>query len=102
MIYVFWSAQNIKEAKAVILELLGNKLIACASVIPKVLSFYKWEGELNEDEEVKVILKTKEAFFEGITETIKEMGSYDVPEVSMVDTQKANPDYLLWLDENLK
>lgn len=102
MIYIFWAAANIEEAKPIIKKLLNEKLIVCASVIPKVLSFYYWEGEFCEDVEVKVILKSKKSFFDDILERISEESSYDVPEVSMLEVKDANPEYLKWLDETLK
>lgn len=101
MIYIFWSAEDSKEAKRIVSALLEKRLIACASILPQVESIYRWEGKVENSIEAKVILKTKEEFFEPILHFIEKEGSYDVPEVSLVKVEKGNPSYLDWLEKEL-
>ena len=98
MIYIFWTCANSDEAKKIARGLLEKKLIACASIIPGVESIYRWEGNIEESQEVKVILKTKKERFADIRDYILKHGSYQVPEISAVKVEIANPKYLEWLN----
>lgn len=98
MQYIFWSCPSAEEAKRLIIGLLENKMIACASIVP-VTSLYKWEGEVKETKEVKVILKTREGNFSSIAEYIALEGSYKVPEIASVKVSEASEAYVSWLLE---
>lgn len=102
MIYIFWTTSTLEEAQKIIHSLLKKKWIMCANIIPKVYSIYEWEGKVQQDEEVKVILKSDQAFYEKVCSEIENMGSYDVPEISCIEIDKAYPPYLEWLEEGLK
>ena len=99
MIYIFWTAPNEREAKQIAHALLEQKLIACASLIPNVLSIYHWEGKVEESVEIKVIFKTQADHFALICTYIKSHGSYETPEITQVKVDKAAPDYLEWLKQ---
>jgi periplasmic divalent cation tolerance protein len=97
MIYIFWSCRDKVEAKKIIHQLLDQWLIACASIFPGVESIYRWEGEIEESFEVKVILKTDSKHFEAIQNAIKTQCSYEVPEIVQVDITRGNAQYLSWI-----
>jgi len=97
MIYIFWSCRDKNEAKKIIHILLEKRLIACASIFPEVESFYRWEGKIEESNEVKVILKTDAKHFDAIQTVILTEGSYQVPEIAEIDVVRGNPPYLDWL-----
>ena len=101
MIYIFWSCKDEVEAKNIIHTLLNQKLIACASIFP-VESIYRWEGKIDEDKEIKVILKTDSKHFKEINTYIQDNCSYDVPEIVQVDVANGNPEYLKWVNESVK
>ncbi len=97
MIYIFWTCRDLTEAKTIIRGLLEERLIACASIFPKVESIYRWQGKIEEGQEVKVILKTAEHRFEAIERYVKERCSYEVPELLQVDIAKGFSSYLSWI-----
>lgn len=99
MIYIFWTCENLAEAKKIAKGLVEKRLIACASIFPSVESIYFWEGKIEESKEAKAILKTKNEFFDDVRNYILKHGSYETPEISAVKIEMANPDYLKWLDE---
>lgn len=101
MIYIFWTTSSIEEAKEIISFLIKKKWIMCANIIPKVHSIYEWEGKIVEEDEVKVILKSDQTFYEKICQEIQRMGSYDVPEISCVKIDLPYPPYLDWLEKGL-
>lgn len=98
--YIFWTTSSEKEAKSISKELLEQKLIACANIIPKIQSLYIWEGKLQEESEVKVILKTNPDHFSKIEELILEKCSYEVPEITMMLSNKAHFPYSEWIEKN--
>ena len=101
MIYVFWTCANPEEAKKIARGLLERRWFACASILPAVESVYRWEGNVEESKEAKVILKTKRELFADIRDYILKHGSYQVPEISAVKVEIANPSYLKWLEEEV-
>jgi periplasmic divalent cation tolerance protein len=100
--YVFWTCKELAEAKQIVYGLLEDRLIACASILPEILSMFHWEGEIEEAKEVKVILKTKKIKFEIIRTYIADRCSYQVPEILEVPIENGNPPYLQWIDQELK
>ncbi len=100
MIQIQWTAQNLKEAKQVVRSLIEKKWVACANLIP-VVSIYTWEGSLEEGNEIKVFLKTKDEYFCRIRDYIIDEGAYEVPEVSKFLIADANPMYIDWLSDSL-
>lgn len=89
-----------EEGRRVARHLLERKWIACASLIPHVESIYRWEGKIEQGNEVKAILKTKKELFATVRDYIIEHCSYEVPEICEVRVDQGNPAYLKWvLDE---
>lgn len=99
IIYIFWTCRDTIEAKKLIHQLLEQRLIACASVFPEVESIYRWEGKIEESKETKVILKTAKKHFTQILSHITAYGSYEVPEISQVEIEQANPAYEAWVHQ---
>jgi len=97
MIQIQWTAANIEEARAIAKELVERKWVGCANLLPQIESIYLWEGKLEESSEIKVFLKTEDTFFQKVLEYIVENSSYDVPEVSKIQIDEANPSYEMWL-----
>lgn len=99
MIYIFWTCRDKTEAKKIVHELLNKRLIACVSIFPEVESIYRWEGKIEESQEVKVILKTQLTHFDAVQSYIQTHCSYEVPEILQVDIAQGNPSYLSWVAE---
>lgn len=102
MIYIFWACRDGSEAKKVIHGLFEKRLIACASIFPKVQSIYRWEGKIEESFEAKIILKTVAKHFDAIQSYILDHCSYEVPEILEVKIEKGSPKYISWILEETK
>ena len=100
-IYIFWTCRNKPEAKKIIHALLEQRLIACASIFPEIESIYRWEGKIEEGQEIKVILKTTKHHFSTIQSFILNHCSYEVPEILQVNIANGNPRYLSWILEEI-
>ena len=77
--------------------LVNERLVACANILGKMTSIYQWQGALEEQEEVAVLLKTRRDLTDAVTERIKSLHSYDLPCVISLPIQGGNPDFLSWL-----
>lgn len=100
VIYIFWTCRDKPEAKKILHSLLSMRLIACASVFPQTESIYQWKGKIEENHEVKVVLKTSSKHFEAIQSYIQIHCSYEIPEIVQVNISQGNPSYLAWITEN--
>ncbi|WP_448214195.1 divalent-cation tolerance protein CutA [Colwellia sp. MEBiC06753] len=90
------SAEEIAQA------LVSQKLAACVNIMPNVTSIYQWQGKIEQDSEVMLIIKTSRALFAEVAELIKQLHSYEVPEIIALDIQQGDSDYLNWIANSLK
>jgi len=88
------------EAKKAVLYLLREGLIACANIIDGVESYFTWEDEIQQANEVVVIFKTKQKNEDKIIQRVREMHSYEIPCIVFMPLEYGNPDFLKWIDES--
>ena len=101
MILVLTTTDKKSVARKIGKELLKQKLIACYSILPPMESSYWWKGKIANEKEYQVILKTKKEHFEKIEKIIKNLHTYDLPEVISIDIQKSGKGYLKWIDREM-
>ncbi|NQU61214.1 MAG: divalent-cation tolerance protein CutA [Rhodospirillales bacterium] len=88
-----------EEAAEIGKALVESRLCACANILPgPTTSFYWWEGAVQEDEEVSVLLKTRDDLVEKVVAKVKELHSYDCPCVVAVPITGGNPAFLNWIN----
>ncbi|NIS81960.1 MAG: divalent cation tolerance protein CutA [Anaerolineales bacterium] len=90
------------EAEKITPRLLEQKLIACANIIGPVSSVFWWKGKINRESEFLVLMKTRLDLFEKVAKTIKQMHSYEEPEIIAVPITKGEQSYLNWLNSSLE
>jgi periplasmic divalent cation tolerance protein len=90
------------EAETIVQKLLEKKLIACGNILGPILSHFHWLGKIESAEEYLVLLKSRGDLFEELSETVKTVHSYDVPEILAFPVVKGSKDYLDWLGSVLK
>ena len=98
-ITVMITAANDDEASMLGRALVQEKLIACANLY-SVNSIYHWKDKLYEEVEVTLMCKTVEANLEKIISRVKELHSYDVPEIVALPIIGGSKEYLDWVSEN--
>ncbi len=89
-----------QEAKIIAKALIEKKLAACVQMY-EIESFYNWENKLCNDFETLLNIKTIKENFEKVKSKIKELHSYDVPEIIQIDITNANEEYLRFMGENI-
>jgi len=100
-IIVLMTASSEEETDKIVRQLLNQRLIACANTLSPVKSQYWWKNKIEETDEFLIIMKTKEKLFKKLSETIKKLHSYEVPEILALRIAKGWPPYLEWLDSVL-
>jgi len=98
-IVVFITAPNEKEAAAISRTLVEERLAACANIIPTVRSIYRWQGSVEDEQEVLMIVKTKKSLFERLKQRVKELHSYEVPEIIGLPLAEGSKEYLDWIGQ---
>lgn len=90
-----------REANRISRALVSEKLAACVSIIPNVSSVYRWQGRVEKSREMILVIKTATKKMERLTSRIRELHSYQVPEIISLKVQGGLPQYLKWLKESL-
>ncbi len=90
------------EAVSLSRKLIGERLIACANISDAMMSLYEWEGEICEDYERAIFMKTRKNLVTKVTSRIKQLHSYDTPCIVRWDITGGSADYLKWIGENVE
>jgi periplasmic divalent cation tolerance protein len=87
------------EVKAAELSrtLVEEGLIACANLVPRVRSIYRWEGKVCDEAETLVIMKCASDAFERLRQRVTALHPYTVPELLKLDVVEGHPPYLDWV-----
>ena len=98
-VIVFVTVPTGDDGRAIAQALVREKLAACVNILPGIRSIYTWEGEVCEDEEVLLIIKTRADLFKTLSNFVQEIHPYDVPEVIAVPLAVGAEAYLNWIDQ---
>jgi len=96
------TAPDTKTARRLARLALDAKLIACANLIPRVESHYRWEGKIERASEVLMILKTTAKCLAKLEKLIVAAHPYETPEFVVMDLRGGNRRYLDWLRTGCK
>lgn len=98
---VFVTAPDIKVARSLARSALNAKLIACANLVPKIESHYRWQGKIEVSPEVLMIMKTAKTKVAGLEKLILGRHPYDTPEFLVVPIKAGSKRYLDWLADSI-
>ena len=86
-----------EEAQRIARALVERRLAACVHVVGPIRSTYWWQDQIETAEEWRLEMKTRRALLEPLQRAIRELHSYDVPEIIAVPIEAGSEDYLEWL-----
>ncbi len=100
-IVVLCTAPDEATAQALAGTLLSEKLAACVTLLPGATSLYIWEGKLEQEYEVQMLIKSHVRHQQDLIRCIKQHHPYQTPELLVLPVQGGDPDYLSWLSTSL-
>lgn len=90
-----------QEAEKIAQHLLDKRLIACANIIGPVQSHFYWSGKLEKTEEYLILMKSRRNLFAKLSEVVKTLHSYEVPEILALPVVEGSKAYIDWLSSCL-
>ena len=96
---IYITAGSKEEADKLSRGLVEEKLAFCVNAVPGIQSTYQWEGKIHVDDEILLIVKTRQDRYETLEQWVKQNHSYDVPEIISLPIQKGLPEYLQAIDD---
>lgn len=76
-----------------------QKLAACVNIVPQLVSVYEWDGKIEQDNEILLLIKTQVCCFEALQNLLLQAHPYDVPEIIALDINAGLPAYLNWIKD---
>jgi periplasmic divalent cation tolerance protein len=94
---VLTTLANDADARALVTALVAARLVACGTLLPGARSIYRWEGQVTEEAEVVVLLKTDASRWEALCAAVRERHPYQMPELLALPVERGLEPYLAWL-----
>lgn len=86
-----------EQANLIAREIVARRQAACVNILPGVRSIYRWKGKICKDGELLLVIKTQETEFEALSDTIKELHSYELPEILAFNVSRGEKNFLAWI-----
>jgi periplasmic divalent cation tolerance protein len=96
---VFITASSEDEAAKISHALVDARLAGCVNIMKGIRSIYQWKGKIEDEQEVMMMVKTQRHLFPALSNTVKELHTYSVPEILALPVVEGSAEYLDWLKE---
>lgn len=93
---VFCTCGSKSEAENIAATLVEERLAACVQLLP-IQSVYRWQGAIEQEDEILLFIKTRSDLFDPVAKRIRELHSYEVPEIIQTPITDGLPAYLNWI-----
>lgn len=100
-VVVLVTTATTEEAETIAKAVVGERLAACANLVPGIRSIFFWEGRLQDESETLLILKSREDRFPELEARVRSLHSYTVPEIVALPLATGYRPYLDWLTETV-
>jgi periplasmic divalent cation tolerance protein len=90
------------SAREIARSVIVSSLAACVNILPAVQSVYRWQGAIEEANEVTLLIKTARARYAELENVIKSAHPYQVPEIIALPIEAGLPAYLEWIVQETK
>lgn len=102
VILIYISVKNQDEANSIARTLVDEELCACVSIIPSVRSIYKYKGQVHDENEAILLVKTTSQLFTALKEKVIEIHSYETPEIIATQITYGNEKYISWVNQTVR
>ena len=82
-------------------RLVADSYAACVNIVPSVMSVYQWQGKIEHDEELLLIIKTRQDCYPELETIVQQLHPYELPEIIAVSIESGLNDYLKWIDQSV-
>jgi periplasmic divalent cation tolerance protein len=100
-VQVLTTVSSEQEAERISAALVDRRLAACVQVLGPILSRYRWQGKIEEEREWQCLAKSEARLFGQVEAAIRELHSYDEPEIIATPILAGSAGYLAWVSENV-
>ena len=80
---------------------VAERLAACVNTVPNIVSIYRWQGQLQRDSELLLLIKTHTRLYPALENRVRELHPYDVPELIALPIARGSADYLRWIQTSM-
>ena len=101
-VVIFVTAGSLAEGKKIARHLVEAKLAACVNISQPIESVYRWEGQIAEEKEFLLIIKSTRELFPEIKTEISKIHSYHTPEIICLPVIDGSRNYLQWISDSVK
>ncbi|WP_114113283.1 divalent-cation tolerance protein CutA [Thalassospira povalilytica] len=101
MSFLYVTVPDMEIARVIAGGAIREKLAACANVLPQMTAIYEWNGDVEEESELVVILKTSRNKAQFLAKWVEEHHPYEVPCILEIPLGRGNHDYVSWLQGQL-
>lgn len=99
---VLITAPNEEEAAKIANEVVGLRLAGCVNIIRDIRSIYRWQGKIEDGNEVLLIVKTRKELFRDLERRVKGLHTYTTPEIIALPIVEGFEGYLGWLRDETR
>lgn len=98
-VVIYITVSNEEEGVNIAKKLVEEKLAGCINIVRDIRSVYTWQGKIEDEHELLLIVKSDRKLFKRLKDRVKELHSYTVPEIIAIPIIEGSEDYLKWLQE---
>jgi periplasmic divalent cation tolerance protein len=98
---VLMTAGSQEEAHRIAEALVGEMLAACVNLVPGVTSVYRWQGQIERDQEWLLVAKSQREVLDELVRRVQALHSYDVPEIIALPVVGGSEPYLRWIEREV-
>ena len=94
---VITTTETFADAERLAHQLIARELAACVQILPQMTSVYRWQGKIEQANESLLLIKTTTGAYAALEQAIKELHSYQTPEIMALPVAAVSADYLAWI-----
>ncbi|MCU0808218.1 MAG: divalent-cation tolerance protein CutA [Candidatus Contendobacter sp.] len=97
---ILCTCPDLATAERIAETVVGERLAACVNIVPGLTSIYYWEGQIQRDAELLLLIKTRQEVYPLLEARIRQLHPYQIPEIIALPIQTGAAAYLDWIADN--